>query len=241
MGVPGDVRHPGFGSKRMAEEAQQELTPEEKLLEVIQKGEAPQADIGTDSAPTLGDESDGQPISRPILEGSGVFRISTFNKVLVLVAVVFLGLSVYEMYQNLPEQQKTYSAVDMGFSEGGEVLVLASLSDTLDMFSKRRIFGVPPKPWARETNGVTIETLQGWRAYARDNLKLMGTSDVQRETGNGDTVSVLEAIVMDTKEKKMHFLTTGQTIVLSTQDVRVDKVGENRVDLQVEDERLTIE
>jgi len=70
---------------------------------------------------------------------------------------------------------------------------------------------------------------------------LMGTSDVQRESDSGETVSVLEAIVMDTKEKKMHFLTTGQTIVLSSQQVLVEEVGEKTVEFQVEDERLTIE
>jgi len=229
----------------MAEEEaveQQEQTPEEKLLEVIQKGEAPVAEAGAEAASvTLGDESDGQPVSRPVADGGGAFQIGTLNKVLVLVIVAFIGFAGYEMYRNLPKPDKVYSQQDMGFGESGEMLVLASLSDTLDMFSKRRIFGIPPKPWEPELNGITIEELKGWRAYVRDNLKLMGTSDVQRESDSGETVSVLEAIVMDTKEKKMHFLTTGQTIVLSSQQVLVENVGEKTVEFQVEDERLTIE
>ncbi len=223
----------------MAED-EQELTPEEKLLEVIQKGEAA-ADGTADSSATLGDESDGLPVARPIVTSGGVFSVGVLNNVLGLAAILLLALCGYEMYRNLPQPAKVYSSTDMEFKKGGEVLALASLSDTLDMFSKRRILGVPPKPWEPEHNGLSIEELKGWRAYARDNLKLMGMSDVQRETAGGDTVSVLEAIVMDTKEKKMHFLTAGQTIVLSKQDVYVDDIGDSKVELQVEDERLTIE
>ncbi len=224
----------------MAEEEQQELTPEEKLLEVIQKGEAPVADGASNASATLGDESYGQPESRPIM-GGGTFSVGTLNKLLVAAATAILALSGYEMYRSLPKPDKVYSPADMQFKEGGEVLALASLSDTLDMFAKRRVFGTPPKKWKPEPGGRRIAVLKGWRAYARDNLKLMGTSDVQRETADGEPESVLEAIVMDTKEKRMHFLTSGQTIVLSKQEVLVDNVGESKVELQVEEERLSIE
>ena len=79
----------------MAEEVvkQEELTPEEKLLEVIQKGEASGAGTAPDASVTLGDETDGKPVSRPMGDGGGAFQITTLNKLLVLVVVVFLGFA----------------------------------------------------------------------------------------------------------------------------------------------------
>jgi co-chaperonin GroES (HSP10) len=69
----------------------------------------------------------------------------------------------------------------------------------------------------------------------------MGTSEVQQTTESGDVETVREAIVMDTKEKKMHFLTTGQTIILTKQEVRVDSIDETKVKLVSGEETLTIE
>ncbi|MBT3190959.1 MAG: hypothetical protein HN341_00230 [Verrucomicrobia bacterium] len=224
----------------MAEE--QELTPEEKLLEVIQKGEAPQGDATTGSAGlTLGDESDGQLVSRVALGGALPAGLSTARHLLVVVVVLLLGASGYEIYSNLPEPGKAYPEVELNLPSRPGTLAMASLSDTLDMFSRHRILGKVPKPYHRPQTGPGSEEWKGWRLLVRDNWKFMGTSEVQQTTESGDVETVREAIVMDTKEKKMHFLTTGQTIILTKQEVRVDSIDETKVKLVSGEETLTIE
>ncbi len=227
----------------MAEE-QQELTPEEKLLEVIQKGEGAET-YGPDSAKdvTLGDESDGQPVDRAAMTVGGPIRLATVSRLLLIVAAVMLGLSGYEIYRNLPKPEAASKSSDIDLPDATETLVLASLSDTLDLFAKRRILGKMPTRARTTTTTVTIdpEVLKGWRAYARDNLKLMGTSEVQRQNNAGDVERVREAILMDTKEKKMHFLTTGQTIVLNRQDVTVAGIDDASIDFVAGEEEVTID
>jgi hypothetical protein len=223
----------------MADE--QELTPEEKLLEVIQKGETPQDEAPTASTGlTLGDESDGRPVSRSSASGSGPFRSRPLFHLLVLLIFALLCVSGYEIYRNLPKPEKVYSEADINLPDHGDLLVLASLSDTLDMFSRRRILGRIPRPYVAPTNGHNIEELKGWRALVRDNWKFLGTSSVQQKTDSGEMESVREAIIMDMKDGKMHFLTTGQTIVLTKQDVRVDSIDETKVELVSGEETLTV-
>jgi len=217
-----------------------ELTPEEKLLAVIQKGEARAVAGSTSSGgKTLGDGIDGQAVPRSGSSWVAPLRIRTVDQLLALAVVVLLGLSVYEAYLNLPKAGKRYSVAEMDLKAPREV-VLASLSDTLDMFAKRRIFGLPPKAWTPPAQGGDVDLLKGWRAYARDNLRFMGTSNVDRPSDSGEMVDVREAIVMDTKEKKMHFLSVGHMIVLNKQDVRVERIEETSVDLMAGEETLTI-
>jgi hypothetical protein len=226
----------------MAEENTQELTPEEKLLEVIQKGEQlsqeapsakPAADLDADD-----DLIAGAPV--PVTSG-GPISLSAISRLLVVLCIALIGVSGYEMYLNLPEPEGELGSAAIEFSGGGETLVLASLSDTLDLFSKRRILGKVPRPVYVTQTVVDQELLKGWRAYARDNFKLMGTSEVQRQGDAGVGEQVLEAIVMDTKEKKMHFLTSGKKLAISKQDVVVGDVGESSVEFVVGEDRLTIE
>ena len=82
--------------------------------------------------------------------------------------------------------------------------------------------------------------LIGWRSYARDNLTLMGMSDVNR-VQDGVAETVREAIVMDNKVKKMLFLKQGSTLVLAEQEVSVSSIGETAIELRMGEEILKIE
>jgi hypothetical protein len=68
----------------------------------------------------------------------------------------------------------------------------------------------------------------------------MGMSDVKREQG-GIEQTIREAIVMDNKLKKMHFLTEGKTLMLAEQQVTVARVEDAAVELKKGDEVLKIE
>jgi hypothetical protein len=222
---------------------EQELTPEEKLLKVIQKGEVPQRSAGAEPL-TFGDEADAEPIARG---GYGQISLAAVNRILVLLILVVIGLSGYEVYRNQPEPEPVYSEEDLDLLDNGEKLVIASLSDTLDMFSARRIFGKPPERWVSGPDHGP-KPMQGWRAYVRDNMELTGLSKVIVQQDDGSTRNVMEAIVMDTKKKKMHFLRVDSKIHLSIgdkthlieQDIRVDKIEGNKLTFTHGKESITI-
>ncbi len=220
----------------MAEE--QELTPEEKLLKVIQKGDAPTLNVGDElsGGATEGDAKDSKSVLK---SGDSLIKLSTINTLLVFLALIALGFSGYEVYLNLPQPNKIYSSAEWNQSSANEVLVVASLSDTRDMFTKSRIFGRPPKK-IKEDPDKKKSPRKGWRAYARNNLEFKGRSTVIKKQPDGSSKSVLEAIVMDTKLKKMHFLVTGAKIRILDQDIYIDEINGDELVLVCGDERLTI-
>jgi hypothetical protein len=67
-----------------------------------------------------------------------------------------------------------------------------------------------------------------------------GRSTVLVQKPGGGSRKVLEAIVMDTKAKKMHFLSVGKKVRIADKDVRVDKVEKDKVVLVYEEEVLEI-
>ena len=83
------------------------------------------------------------------------------------------------------------------------------------------------------------EALDPW-AYVKDNLKLMGTSPVQRRGADDRIHDVNVAVVMDTKEKKMHFLCTGDKIRLDQVDLVVGQVGNDGVEFILNNEESTL-
>jgi hypothetical protein len=139
----------------------------------------------------------------------------------------------------LPQPGKVYGPAELDLISGDKVFVVATLSDTRDMFTKSRIFGRPPKKVKQGPLGPKTPD-KGWRAYARDNLEFKARSTVIKKQADGSSKSVLEAIVMDTKQKKMHFLEVGAKIRVLDQDIYIDKINGNELVLVCGDERLTI-
>lgn len=222
----------------MAEE--QELTPEEKLLKVIQKGE-PKADSTgkvAEAAPA-GSTSTDAPVLISSVPTSGR-GLKILNRIMAVTALVFVLLAGYETYLNVPAEVIPYPTGDIHLkAEQASSTAPARMSDTLDIFAQRRIFGQPPPNVATNITPDT-DNLIGWRAYARENLSLIGMSDVKRMSEGTEQVQ-REAIVMDNKLKKMHFLTEGKSLILSGQNVSIVRIGESDVELKLGEEILTIE
>ena len=220
----------------MAEEV--ELTPEEKLLKVIQKGEAapapPAVDVARDDEAHAASQS-------VITVGEPGRGIRLFNRLLAVAAVLFLLLAAYETVLNLPGDPVCYLPASLDLGSNALAPGTASLSDTLDMYAKRRIFGHPPPVENPDTNpperGVT---LMGWRAYVRENFSLMGLSDVVRRQNNAEQ-QVREAIVMDKKTRKMQFLKEGQVVMIEERDVLVSRIGDAMVEFRTGDEIQVLE
>ncbi len=224
----------------MADE--QELTPEEKLLKVIQKGESkPETETAEARSPASGSTT---PDPSAVVAGLPPLGNSLrfVNRIAAAAAVLFVLLAGYETYRNIPDEAFAYPPDELPLRSSLAAIAPASLSDTLDMFARRRVFGQPPPPPATITNitPTNIINLIGWRAYARENLSLMGMSNVKR-IENGVEQIQREAIVMDNKVKRMQFLTEGKTLIIAEQDVSVSRVGDSFVELKLGEEVLTIE
>ena len=224
----------------MADE--QELSPEEKLLRVIQKGEpaaaqaASPVDDGLAASGTSAAENTGTAASGVPPTGRSVVVL---NRLLAAAAVLFLLLAGYETYLNVPANATVYDAESIDIGPRSGISPDISLSDTLDMFARRRVFGQVERPVVNPGSTNTI-ILIGWRSYARENLSLMGMSDVKLMQDGGER-TVREAIVMDNKLKKMYFLRVGSTLVLAEQEVGVASVGETAIELKKGEEVLRIE
>jgi len=218
---------------------QKELTPEEKLLKVIQKGEPKVESAGkpdTDTPPESAPQDTVQAIAGTSSSGRG---LQAFNRILTLAAIGFVLLACYETYLNVPAEVIPFLAGDINLDAADSFTPPATLSDTLDMFARRRILGQPPRT-NTEPTAVTNAPMIGWRAYGRENLSLIGMSDVKRVL-DGVEQTQREAILMDNKLKKMHFLTEGKSLILSEQDVAVSRIGESFVEFKFGEEVLTIE
>lgn len=220
---------------------EQELTPEERLLKVIQKGEEPTTvmtpekdEQGVAEGAVTVSETTAPPVAVP---GAG---LSLFNRILSIAAVLFLMLAVYETYLNLPAAPVFYPEDEMLIERAVSDEGLFSLSDTVDMYAMRRVFGEPPPAVSREPVASDQARLVGWRAYARENMSLIGMSNVTQEQ-DGREITKREAILMDNKTKRMHFLTEGIAVVISDQSVNVAQVGDAFVKLRFGEEILRIE
>ena len=96
------------------------------------------------------------------------------------------------------------------------------------------------KPGNETKDSGETTSYESWTDYTRSNLRLMGTTDVQRRMADSETVTVCEAIVMDVKAKLMHFLIPGQIIRLNEQDVVVKQVEVDKVILGKGDDEVVL-
>ena len=215
-----------------------ELTPEEKLLEVIQKGDtsAPGA-TSVASRTVIGDEVDSTPIAKSSAFGENPISLKLINRILIFATLVAIGFSAYEIHGNIPQEEKTFAVSELDISANEDSSFVSSLSDTLNMFDKTRITGIStigrddPKPGEDPIDG-----LKGWRAYVRDNFKVLARSKVEKAGVDGRVETVVEAIVMDTKLQKMYFFQVGQNIMINDKSVQVDKISDKTVELVCETE-----
>jgi hypothetical protein len=222
---------------------EQDLTPEEKLLRVIQKGDPSPLNAGRvageGSVATEADDAAGDPAAIVPELRRGGRGLTLTNRLLASAALFFLLLAGYETYLNMPAAATVYPAEPLEIGARSFEGPAVSLGDTLDMFARRRVFGQPERAVIMPSN-TNVVNLIGWRAYARENLTLMGMSDVTSRQDGSEKI-VREAIMMDNKVRKMHFLREGSTLIVAEQEVSVSSVGETAVELRRGDEVLKVE
>ncbi len=216
--------------------AENDMTPEEKLLRMIQKGgaETSAPDV-PEAAPVLGDNGDAGAPASPRRAATGL-HIRGLARLLSLLAALLAGGAAYEIYANLPSALWAPPPVDLAFLATSQAPELPRIDDTLDMFAKRRLFGPPTS--GTPTN--IIDVAYGWRAYVRDNFKIMGISWLDRTGSDGQPRRVSEAIVVDNGKDLMHFLSAGQTLVIEKDEVLVEAVSGDEIVFASGDTRMNL-
>jgi len=258
----------------MAEEAkEQDLTPEEKLLKVIQEGDSedPKAEEGAsvEAAPSStvtmqaeqvpaeegaekpklklakaegAEAASGDKAAAPKGEaeekeeekaaaagmiaagpmavskgGRGTrFGIGMVNKCLVAVVLIMIGFAVYEIWASIqvPEDEGVFlnGMPDMGWLDQLPEEALSPIEDVLKAFEQNPIIG-PRKTVVIERTKIATPT--PLVEYIKKNLNLIGLSNV---AGDAD---MPEAIIMDKKIEKMHFLRLGDKIIINDRELEL--------------------
>ena len=222
--------------------AETDITPEEKLLRVIQKGgaggsaDAPTEPVaealpanGTDVTRTVAPPRTGDPTGR-------VLRVAC--RLLTLAALLLIAGSAYELVQAIPEPESAPPPPDRAFLEAAVAVRLPRVEDTIDRYARRRIFGRPPTTPIVPEEERTI--LRGWRAEVRDHFRLMGISIVQQAGPDGTRRPVREAIVLDSRSGNMHFVSAGKSLVIKEDHVTVRDVLPDAVVLESGEIEMTL-
>ncbi len=214
-----------------------ELTPEEKLLRVIQKGgAAPAPGEAPGGTQALTDDAPGVPPAAVSRVGAALRLMALARGLSVLAAALVAGAG-YEIYANIPVREPPPATVEPGFLGDGGVMEAPRIGDTVDAFAKRRVFGKPGETEKPPDPG-SDEYWKGWRAYIRDNFRMMGISTVERLGADGQSRQISEAIVVDNKKNLMHFLSIGQSLVIETEAVSVESVSGEEIVFASGDTRM---
>lgn len=248
----------------MAEkETTEELSPEEKLLKVIQsedkteesEASAAETAVEENNSTTVTDDEtagDTQPDDEPPASSEpaiasvekasgsgGTFSPVVFIRTIAALIIVMLAFSAAEIWGAVQNAQSEKSFVVTGgtaqnaFNEAAfSPSELPALAPVLSSISENRFLRRPGE--TVEIKTVVVENNRAappppppadWQKYAKENLVLKGLSRLL------DGSNTLEAIVNDENENRMHFLKTGQTILLENVEVEITAIKNDTIEL----------
>ncbi|MFU8779611.1 MAG: hypothetical protein ACNA71_01135 [Kiritimatiellia bacterium] len=159
------------------------------------------------------------------------FAIS--KQLLVVGALVLVFLSVYDTFSEQPDPLPAVIQQEFDAVAARAVVPGTALSQTIDMFDDRRIFGPPPPASPDQVPPV----VHGWRTAVRESWELKGIS--QNPGAEGD--ASLEAIVFDSRSQRLQFLRVGESIRISDADVVISRIHQDRIELRRGDEVLILD
>ncbi len=188
----------------------------------------------------VGNETPGSPKPLGSPEQNHVIRI--VSRVIALVIACLILFSAIEVWAHV---HKTLSVAgwsipdDSASRTGGPAATdqaedgLVALPKVLEAFQERPILtGLDVAPTVRE--GPTIVD-PPWIRQLREQYDLIGTSTVGGEDG------VREAILVDKKDNKMHFLRVGQSLAVDKREFEVAGVADGKVVLRHGERDIEIE
>jgi hypothetical protein len=153
--------------------------------------------------------------------------VTTVNRGLTAVIVLMLLFAMIEIWANIQpiEASNSIAADTPVWTPPGPAQdpVLPPIENVLDSFSRRPIFS--------RLEGGTEEVaaqrvrIPNWEAYTRENVNLIGTSAVMAD----GAPTQLEAVLVDAKTGRMHFLQVGQSLRVEQQELRLTRIGDDKV------------
>ena len=165
------------------------------------------------------------------------FGIGTVNRILAALVLLMVGFAAYEIYASMrtPLAPSTVPAGTTRYTiaevpEGD----LPPIEEVLDVFKNRPIIGEPKeKPEPRGPQQPPPVT--PFQRYAKENMNLIGLSAPTGDPQAG------EAIIVDTKADKMHFLRVGQELAIEGKNVTLARITADYVVFQVGEEEVRVE
>jgi outer membrane biosynthesis protein TonB len=181
----------------------------------------------------------GQVASRKKRAASG-YGIGIANKCLIVAVILLVLFMVVEILANIRNVARGQRLARMEADSGGtdadkdvagapSQYVLPPVASILKTISERDIFNPPGVVTNRALTGGNRST-----QIFKEQLSLIGLS-------SSDEGNVKEAIVVDKKENKMHFLEVGDAITVEEQRLKLDEIHADRVVFSVRGTRITVQ
>ena len=186
-----------------------QLTPEEKLLKVIQHGATAPGLIGSATAEVEDADTSDTDTIHEVRAGHEHFTgVGILIRGLILLAVLLFSAVCYEFYRAMPDPALVGREQAPPDSGGGETQLFPPYAVVLAEYQNGGIFKViPDTPVTNRT-----DTVPGWARYIKRHFNWLGISKVT-DASTGEVV--LEAIVMDKKTGKLQLLREGNRLFIS--------------------------
>ncbi len=212
-----------------------EMTPEEKLLKVIQQGGAPVAATAAPSPePTPAVPLDH--IALPVSSGTAALGIGLLRRVLIAATVALLVLVCIELYRHLPPPAEPPAPLEspLVVVEAAEATI--PIADVAEHYDRRRITGIAGEE--AQLRGV-VAAVVPWIAQLHEKYRFMALSEVEPSAATGGD-PVIEAIVMDKFVKTIQFIRQGQTVQVGDYQVLVKAITESGIEFESGSDSMTL-
>lgn len=196
------------------------------------KGEKPRPMIGTSPPVAM--------TKRPHQRRVGLRTLNRCLTALVLLLILFTAYEIWAYMQvggeavDLPEENDTPKASPQLTDKAGPLPNLAAVRQA---FQDRPIIGFKEGPGPDETpiDDSTKPDVNQELERIKQGLDLIGTSLLPGTRGR------MEAIIVDRKNKKLHFLQVGLKVTFEEQELVVKEIGRDRVVLTAGSDEIIIE
>jgi len=225
-------------SGRQASEAKQEVAKPKPKLKVAKGAPGAKQDKGKPAV------SESKPVPAVIAAapassgrgpGSRNTGIRTVNRCLAAIVFIMVCLAGFEIWANIrsPEDEKPpgqygpLAQIGEGESEGR----VPSLESLLRSFAERDIFQIPDVKVIQVDDQRLKQKPPDWVEYTQAHFNLIGFSSPRGSAiaGPPDAEGKREAIIVDKKENKMHFLRTGQELSIEEQKLKLKEILKDSV------------
>jgi len=208
----------------------------------LAKGKKAKAAAAEEDGAAAGEEKTGPVIAAGPVVPIGPARAPRFgvgvvNRILAALVLLMVGFAAYEIYASIrtplvksdaPAEGTGYEIAEVPASD------LPPIEEVIGIFRKRPIIGEPKQQTPPQGPKQPPPT-PPFQRYADQNMNLIGLSTPEGDPQAG------EAIVVDTKADKMHFLRVGQELTIEGNTVTLKQITADYVVFGVGEEEVRVE